>query len=111
LVKIQARRDLRVAQHPLQLHPHATGGEPQQAAGLQRMLQWQAGRIAEHQQVQHNVGVDHYDTRRSTVMNYSPQRLRRIIPSPRLLTSSGLGVLIFLVLWPSIGTARPADRL
>ena len=39
-------------------------------------------------------------------MHFPIQNIRRIIRRPRLLTSSGLGLVVFLLLWPSMGGGR-----
>ncbi len=54
----QARRDLRVGQHPGQLAAHLGGGDPAQRPRFQRSAQTGRRLVGEDEEVEHDVGVE-----------------------------------------------------
>ena len=58
LVEIQARHDLRVSQHPLQLTAHGRGGQPTDLTPEQLFTQRHSSDVSKHPDIEHDVGVE-----------------------------------------------------
>ena len=79
-VECQARHDLRIGQHARQLLAHGGRGQPAQLAGCKRVAQGRGGGVVEHEQVEHDVGVDHHPRRHRSLRSHSHGRVSHAPP-------------------------------